>query len=75
MPYDSLKELPESIRNSLPSHGQEIFMKAFNNAWDQYADPSSRRGNASREEVAMKVAWSAVKQMFEKRGNKWVEKD
>jgi cation transport regulator len=74
MPYDALNELPESIRNSLPKHGQEIFMKAFNNAWDQYADPSSRKGNAPREEVAMKVAWSAVKQTYEKKGNRWVEK-
>ncbi|MBU7044120.1 MAG: ChaB family protein [Theionarchaea archaeon] len=75
MPYDTVEELPESIKNALPPHAQTIFMKAFNNAWDQYADPSSRKGNASQEEVAMKVAWSAVKQSYEKKGDKWVEKE
>jgi len=75
MPYDTVEELPESVKNSLPPHAQTIFMKAFNNAWDQYADPSSRKEKASQEEVAMKVAWSAVKQNYEKKGGRWVEKE
>ncbi len=72
MPYDSITDLPDSVRNNLPKHAQEIYKEAFNNAWEQYADPEDRRGNASREEVAHKVAWSAVKQMYEKRNGRWV---
>ncbi|OGO63967.1 MAG: cation transport regulator ChaB, partial [Chloroflexi bacterium RBG_19FT_COMBO_55_16] len=64
--------LPESVRNNLPKHAQEIYKEAFNNAWEQYADPDDWRGDASREEVAHKVAWSAVKQVYEKRNGKWV---
>ncbi len=66
MPYDSSEGLPDSIRKSLPAHAQEIFMKVFNDAWEEYKDPKVRRGKASREEVARKVAWSAVKQQYEK---------
>ncbi len=66
MPYDSLNELPKSVRDNLPKHAQEIYKEAFNSAWDQYEDPEDRRGDASREETAHRVAWSAVKQKYEK---------
>jgi cation transport regulator len=72
MPYDSLKELPDSVRDNLPKHAQEIYQAAFNNAWKQYADPDKRRDDASREETAHRVAWSAVKEKYEKdRDGKW----
>ncbi len=66
MPYKSLKDLPERVRENLPEHAQEIYREAFNNAWDQYAKPEDRRGDASREETAHKVAWAAVKKVYEK---------
>ena len=66
MLYNSLDELPDSVRDNLPNHAQEIYMKAFNNAWDEYADPKERRGDASREETAHKVAWAAVKNVYKK---------
>ncbi len=66
MPYKSLNDLPESVRRNLPEHAQKIYLEAFNSAWDQYAKPEDRNGDASREETAHKVAWSAVKQVYEK---------
>lgn len=66
MPYNKVSELPERVKDNLPEHAQEIYMKAFNNAYDQYADPDDRRGDASREETAHKVAWAAVKNDYEK---------
>lgn len=66
MPYSSISNLPDSVRDNLPRHAQEIYKEAFNNAWDEYADRDERRGDESREEVAHKVAWSAVKQKYEK---------
>jgi len=66
MPYDSIKELPDSVRNNLPEHAQEIFLSAYNNAWEQYQDPAKRRGKQPLEVVANKVAWSAVKQEYRK---------
>lgn len=38
MPYRNVSELPKAVREHLPPHAQEIYMKAFNNAWDQYAE-------------------------------------
>ena len=71
MPYETLSELPDNVRSSLPRHAQEIYRAAFNNAWDQYKDEKDRRGDGSREEVAHKVAWSAVKQEYEKADGGW----
>ncbi len=74
MLYEQIDNLPETVRKYLPKHAQEIYKEAYNNAWEQYADPDDRRGDASREEVAHMVAWSAVKQVYEKRNGKWVRK-
>lgn len=75
MPYTKLSELPDSVRNVLPHHGQEIYKEAFNNAYDEYKDPGERRGDESREEVSHKVAWSAVKNVYKKGSDgKWHKK-
>lgn len=74
MPYESISELPKSVSDALPVHAQEIYMAAFNNAWDEYRDPEARRGGDSRETVARKVAWSAVKQKYRKEGGTWEPK-
>ena len=66
MPYKAISELPESVRDNVPRHAQEIYKEAFNSAWDEYEDPAERRGDASREETAHKVAWAAVKHSYEK---------
>ena len=66
MPYDTLKDLPESVRDNLPKHAQEIYKEAYNSAWDQYDKPEERRDDATREETAHRVAWAAVKKNYEK---------
>ncbi len=66
MPYKTIDDLPERVTNNLPKHAQEIYLEAFNNAWDEYKDPEDRKGDASREETAHKVAWAAVKKKYEK---------
>lgn len=74
MPYKTVSDLPASVQSALPRHAQEIYLAAFNNAWEEYKDPKARRGGASREKVAHKVAWAAVKSSYVKRGDKWVSK-
>jgi len=66
MPYKKTSDLPESVRDNLPAHAQEIYMAAYNSAWDQYGQPNERRGDDSREETSHKVAWAAVKKQYEK---------
>lgn len=74
MPYANIKDLPKSVREHLPRHAQEIYKEAFNHAWEEYADASKRRTDISREAVAHKVAWAAVKAKYEKQDDHWVTK-
>ncbi len=76
MPYDSVTDLPDSVRDNLPKHAQEIYKEAYNSAWDEYKVPEDRRGDASREETAHRVAWGAVKQTYKKGDDgEWREKE
>jgi cation transport regulator len=74
MPYRTNADLPEPVKNVLPTHAQEIYRDAFNHAWDEYADPKKRRKGASQEETAHRVAWAAVKKLYEKVGDRWVKR-
>ena len=67
MPYDSISDLPDGVKDNLPKHAQEIYQEAYNSAWKQYDH---------EEERAHKVAWGAVKNEYEKNDDgKWVKKD
>jgi cation transport regulator len=74
MPYDKRQDLPESVRDALPEQAQDIYLAAYNNAWDEYRNAEDRQGDASREEVSHKVAWAAVKREYEKKGGEWRKK-
>ena len=73
MPYQSTNELPSGVKNVLPKHALDISKEAFNSAYDEYKNPEKRRDNADREEVAHRVAWSAVKKAGYEKGDdeKW----
>jgi cation transport regulator len=68
MPYDQLSDLPDSVRDNLPKHAQEIYQAAFNNAWDEYHHDEAR---------AHRVAWGAVEQVYAKdaKTGDWKKKD
>jgi len=75
MPYKKVSELPDGVKNVLPDHAQDIYKEAFNSAWEEYKKPQARRSDEDREEVAHKVAWSAVKQTYQKGDDdKWHKK-
>jgi cation transport regulator len=75
LPYKNNTDLPEQVTNVLPKHAQDIYREAYNSAFDEYKDPEERRGDASREETAHKVAWNAVKKKYEKgEDGKWHSK-
>jgi cation transport regulator ChaB len=58
------EELPGTLRRS-PKKAQDTFAQAHDSALDQYGD----------EQRANRVAWGAVKHMFEKVGDHWEYKD
>jgi cation transport regulator len=67
MPYNTVSELPESVRDNLPKHAQEIYQAAYNSAWTEYHHD---------EERAHRVAWAAVKKSYQKneKTGRWVAK-
>ena len=65
MPYRSKRELPDSVKDNLPAHAEDIYKEAFNSAWDEYGHD---------EERAHRVAWGAVKKSYHKNDDgKWVK--
>jgi cation transport regulator len=73
MPYRTVQDLPLNLRELLPEHAQEIFLKSFNNAWEEYQNTTTRPAETSQEELAFRVAWNAVKKKYakNKRTGKW----
>jgi len=68
MPYKTIDELPDNVK-ALPAHAKEIYMKAFNAAFEQYKDRNNR------EALAHATAWKAVENSYEKKDGKWVSKE
>jgi cation transport regulator len=65
LPYENRSDLPDSVRDNLPAHAQDIYKEAYNSAWDQYGHDESR---------AHRVAWGAVEKKYHKNeSGKWVE--
>jgi cation transport regulator len=77
MPFKNNSDLPDRVRDNLPEHAQDIYREAYNNAWKQYDEPEEREGDRSREETSHAVAWSAVKNKYEKNEStgKWKLKE
>ncbi|MCU0534672.1 MAG: ChaB family protein [Hydrococcus sp. Prado102] len=65
MPYDTLEQLPNEVKEKLPQGAQQIFMAAFNSA----------SSDGLSEEGAIKVAWNSVKNSYEEgKDGKWQHK-
>lgn len=62
-PFKRLSDLPKGVQ-SLPAGAQRIWRSAFNSSLE-------RDGNELR---AIKIAWSAVKKVYRKVGDKWVKR-
>lgn len=78
MPFKRIEDLPDRVKDNLPKHAEEIYLAAFNSAYDQYDEPHERDNpKESREVVAHKVAWAAVKKVYEKNDatGEWQKKE
>lgn len=60
-PYKRNEDLPSSVK-SLPSSAQSLWRRVFNRAYPK------------GEDYARKVAWSVVKKVYKKVGDKWIKK-
>jgi len=68
MPYKTVNELPDNVK-SLPTHAKEIYMKAFNSAFEQYKDDDGREAKTHA------TAWVAVTRGYKQENGKWVAKE
>ena len=67
MPYATRTDLPDSVKDNLPAHAQDIYKEAFNSAWEQYGHDEPR---------AHRVAWGAVERSYHKNDDgTWVRND
>ncbi len=64
MPYTTIGQLPRAVREDLPKHARNIWMSAYNSAYQQGLD----------EESCARIAWSAVEKSYKKdeTSGKWV---
>jgi cation transport regulator len=62
MRYETVKQLPATIRDVLPDEAKEIYRKAYNQAWEEYQQDANRGLN--QQSLAHQQAWGAVKQEF-----------
>jgi cation transport regulator len=69
MPYAVKDDLEPSVRGHLPSHAQDIFRAAFNNAFDVHFD------DPEREEIAFRIAWAQVKRKYRNMGAYGIARD
>lgn len=60
--YESIEELPDTVREVLPEEAQEIYVEAFNASWELYDEEQA--GEMSQEAVANRDAWAAVKRDY-----------
>lgn len=62
-PYKTTQDLPDNIKNVLPSEAQSLWMRVFNQSYPK------------GEDYARKVAWSVVKKIYKKdKDGNWVKK-
>jgi cation transport regulator ChaB len=62
MQYETIKQLPATIRDVLPEEAKEIYRKAYNQSWEEF-DKDAHRG-LNQQGLAHQQAWGAVKKEY-----------
>jgi len=62
MQYETVNQLPVTIRDVLPAEATEIYRKAYNQAWEEF-DNEDHRG-LNQKGLAHQQAWGAVKKEY-----------
>jgi cation transport regulator len=72
MPYNHIGELPTALKKNLPKDAMEIYLSAYNQAWNRSARTKDHRIGVSVEDIAHRQAWGAVRDKYRKQGQEWV---
>lgn len=62
MKYETTKDLSPTIRDVLPEDAQQLYLDAYNRAWEEY-DQDTAIGQ-SRETLAHQQGWMAVRHEY-----------
>ena len=62
MTYETVKQLPVTIRDVLTDKAKEIYLKAYNQAWEEY-DKDAHMG-LNQKGLAHQQAWTAVQHEY-----------
>jgi cation transport regulator len=62
MQYETVKQLPVTLRDVLPEQAKEIYRKAYNQAWAKYDQDA--HGGLDQQGLAHQQAWMAVKREY-----------
>ncbi len=66
MSYESIDDLPKAVREDLPEHAQQLYMKAYNDA----------HRDQGEDDFAEQAAWDAVTAEYEQdEAGQWHRKD
>jgi cation transport regulator ChaB len=73
--YESIEDLPPSLRSALPEEAQEVYLKAYQDSWDDYEGHEG--GDLSRAAVAHRDGWNVMSQQYVKHASsgKWYPAD
>jgi cation transport regulator len=61
MRYENKSDLPPTIRDVLPERAQELYLAAYQRAWDAY---EQGQGYLSRDVMAHQQGWTAMRHEY-----------
>ena len=74
MYYATIKDLPHILQETLPADAQELYLKTYNQVWDEFPDMDE----SSRSTDAHQMAWDTMNAEFTKvqdsTGSHWYHK-
>ena len=75
MEYNKIKDLPDTLKETLPKDAQTIYIKEFKKAWDEYEEEQG--GEMDRESVAHRQGMKKVRDqyVFHEDTGEWSRRD
>jgi cation transport regulator len=73
--YESIEDIPDSLRSTLPREAQEVYLRAYQESWDTYEEHQG--GELGRAAVAHRDGWNVMSKQYAKHpsSGKWYPVD
>ena len=69
--YESIEDIPDSLRSTLPKEALEVYLQAYQESWDTYEEHQG--GELDRPAVAHRDGWNVMSKQYAKHpgSGKW----